>query len=261
MNQRLNLKMTQPPKNTAKNLHCFCLNPWLSMMTGFFFSLFFNVTSHGAATSTSTEQPSTLSYISDSLPIKLYSHPLLSPNENASILGEMVQGDAVTFMETNENQTWVKIKTASGLEGWLKKEWIQTHQSARAQASELQTQLNHIQNALLEKNQRIHTLQQEIMRLKNEAVGDAPPNITTTHGLHPLQPQPTSSIPTSDSEIHKQLETSRILNEELKLENHVLRENQYTQGLIHGTISLLLGVLLAIVLPKIKPKKRHENWG
>jgi len=253
--------MTQRPKSIRRKHATLRINLSLSVLMGCLCC----ITSYGQTTSEKIKTEHNLtappSYISDSLPIKLYNRPLLSPNENTSILGEVTQGDAVTLMETNENQLWAKIKTASGLEGWLKKEWIQTHRSHRAQVGELQSQLTQTQNALLEKNQRIHTLQQEIMQLKNEAVGDAVPNMIAAHTLHPLFPNQTAPALTSESEIHKQLETNRILNEELKLENHVLRENQYTKGLIHGTISLLLGVLLTITLPKIKPKKRHESWG
>ena len=49
-------------------------------------------------------------------------------------------------------------------------------------------------------------------------------------------------------------------NDVLKSENESLRRSENTTFFIYGAFAVLLGVILATLLPKLKPSKRNTGW-
>ena len=205
-------------------------------------------------------------FINDTLPIPIYKTP---NNKQSAVIDSIPSGEEIILIEEPEHSAWTKVKTPTGKEGWIKKEYLTTSKSNQQKLKESEQKITAIQSELLEKTHRIHSLQQEIVQMKEKILEredikknpSLPSN--SQEALHPLADNPYIKNRLNHGETeatYKQLEINKINNEDLKIENTVLRENQYTQGMIHGTIAVLFGALLSMILPRLKPKKRNEHW-
>jgi len=74
-------------------------------------------------------------------------------------------------------------------------------------------------------------------------------------------------ISSSAVESHQRLQTlaqkMQLLqteNDVLKSENESLRRSESTTFFFYGAFAVLLGVILAVLLPKLKPSKRNSGW-
>ncbi|MDZ7868763.1 MAG: TIGR04211 family SH3 domain-containing protein [Rheinheimera sp.] len=167
-------------------------------------------------------------FVIDSLSTPLRSGP---GNEYRTI-STVRAGENVTFIGDNPANGFVKIRDASGAEGWLSGEYISYNASPKANLEALKQQLGQQEMIAAQFEQERQTLQSEVSKAqaeRDEAVKAA--------------------------ELAKQ--TAAQLTTRLAEENPELLQNKMVIG---GGI-LFGGILFGLILPLITPKRRrNDRW-
>lgn len=229
----------------------------LVLLSGFLISVFISVNSIAANV-----------YISDELYVPIRNG---QGNKFAILHKGLPSGTKLTLIERDKE--WTKIKTASGITGWIRNQFIDNKPPAKLQLkvanNKVQSLSTQLQSLKEEKKTLIENYEQEKASLLNEYEQTQRALNDTQSKAKKLDDEFTSlkAISSSAVESHQRLQTvaqkMQLLqteNDVLKSENESLRRSESTTFFVYGAFAVLLGVLLAIILPKLKPNKRNTGW-
>lgn len=207
-------------------------------------------------------------YISDELYVPIRNG---QGNKFAILHKGIPSGTKLTLVERDKE--WTKVTTSSGITGWVRNQFIDNNPPAKLQLSSANKKVNSLTKKLeavqKEKDSLISQYQQEKNSLMNEYQQTQNLLKETQSKTKELNEEYTSlkAVSSSAVESHQRLQTiaqkMQLLqteNDVLKSENESLRRSESTTFFIYGAFAVLLGVLLAIMLPKLKPNKRNTGW-
>lgn len=198
-------------------------------------------------------------YISDELRVPLRT----TPNNRGKIIHYgLLAGTKLTILEENEDG-WSHVTTGNDLEGWLPSQYLVDQQVARIrigsiekEVSDLKSQAAGLKTALTEKEAEVIQLQQQLDDLTEE-------NGTVRQELTEIK-----QISSDAVNIHEQntelAKENKLLQGEvnrLTAANDQLKSDEKFTWFMYGSLAVLLGVLLAIVVPRLRPKRRYTEWG
>jgi SH3 domain protein len=172
-------------------------------------------------------------------------------------------GTSLTILQTDDKAGFTQVRTQSGIEGWIQKQFISNTPIARTllkqaqqQRSELQSQLSSISAT----NESVSTAHDEAQkRLKSLSRQ----NQSLTGELASIQKVSSNAI-TLDITIRDLLQKSEMLKveiAELQAENARLSDKSNKDWFVRGALAVAIGALLAVILPRFKPKIRSSEWG
>lgn len=196
-------------------------------------------------------------YISD----KLYVPVRKGQGNQFSILHKgLPSGTRVTLVKREKD--WTQVTTAGGITGWVRNQFLDNKPPAKLQ--------------LTSANKKIATLTEQLNSLKEEKTALESNFANSQKELKQTEQEATKIneelsslkvISSSAVESHQRLQTlaqkMQLLqteNDVLKSENESLRRSENTTFFFYGAFAVLLGVILAILLPKLKPTKRNSGW-
>ncbi|MFT6390138.1 MAG: SH3 domain protein [Cellvibrionaceae bacterium] len=196
-------------------------------------------------------------YISDTLYV-----PVRKGQGNQfSILHKgLPSGTKVTLVERETE--WTKVTTAGGVTGWVRNQFLDRNPPAKLQLSSANIKIASLSDQLVALREEKNTLETNYRTTQEELKETESVAQKTTAELGSLK-----AISSSAVESHQRLQTlaqkMQLLqteNDVLKSENESLRRSESTTFFIYGVFAVLLGVILASVLPKLKPSKRNTGW-
>ena len=171
-------------------------------------------------------------------------------------------GTALEIIERNTESGYSFVRTASGIEGYLPTRYLSAEpiarvklakaekdiQALRSENEELTNQLNTLQGnfASLEANhnsasQNLSSSQQELERIK--AISADAINLDKRN----------RELRKSNEELRNELEL-------LEVENVRLKDKSESNMMMMGGGLVLLGVILALIIPLLKPTKKNDSW-
>lgn len=185
-------------------------------------------------------------YIRDLLTVKLRAE---ASDESAVVHGGIASGTPVTVLERSGDK--VKIRTDRGVEGWLPNIYLLNEPIARDQLKEAKLEITRLRS-LLDSNEATRV----IKGLESE-------NASLKGNLEQL------------TNISDQAQQLRAENTELGQTNGALkddvdrlqREVKALQGesrqqyFREGAFAVVIGVLIALIVPWLKPRKKRSEWG
>ncbi|MFA5938469.1 MAG: TIGR04211 family SH3 domain-containing protein [Sinimarinibacterium sp.] len=188
-------------------------------------------------------------YINDQITVSLRD----GPRNDATFLGLLKSGDAVTVLENLGEQSFAKVRTADGREGWVTARFLSDTPAAASLLDDVRRDLAAAQS-------RIGSLEQALEDARAE------PTRTTaqTQTLQPPQPPP-QPPPQSDAELTRQNGLLRAQIAELKSRIQSAQpqsgEQEIWRGMmLTGGALLAAGVVLGLLLQWIVGagrKRRH----
>lgn len=196
-------------------------------------------------------------YISD----KLYVPIRKGQGNQFSILHKgLPSGTKVTLVKRDTD--WTQVTTEAGITGWIRNQFLDKQPPAAIKLNYANKKIERLTKELsdlktakkaLETNyQQAQTSLQDSKRLIN----------TTQDELRDLK-----SISASAVESHQRLQTlaekmqlMQTENDVLKSENENLRRSERTTFFMYGAFAVLLGVIAAIIAPKLKTQRRNDGW-
>lgn len=199
-----------------------------------------------------------IQYISDSTYIPLRT----GQGTQYRIRMNLKTGDKLNVIETIEDAQWSRVMTEGGTEGWVQSQYLSKEAPAKLQ-------LEYATQKLARVEQQLQELKQQNRELTSSN-GELTRNVSTESQTRNDMATELERIKTLSADAialdqrYRELEQKNGLltkqSEKLTAENTRLKDDQRVDFMLVGVGILLCGVLLAIVLPALKPKKRQSEW-
>jgi SH3 domain protein len=196
-------------------------------------------------------------YVTDQFEITLRTGPSTA-NQIVRMLGSGTQLEA---LEQDADSGYTRVRTLGGTEGWVLSRYLMAEPAARDQLADMRQRLENIRNqsgdlgaqlddltrAKQEAEGRIRTLEAENRQLEAEL---SEIRRTAANVL---------AIDAENNALREQLSTAEVQIAALQQENGELASRRNRDWFIAGAAVLLAGVLVGIIVPRIRWRKR-SRW-
>lgn len=198
-------------------------------------------------------------YISDVFYVPLHSG---NSTKHRIIHRGLKTGTRLTLLETDNEAGFSRVTTSKGTEGWIQNQFLSATPIARIRLAEAQNKLQQLNTKFtgLEKNNS-ETQQSNSERQKQVALLSRQ-NQQLNKELASIKKISANAInlDTNNRELLKKNEMLKIEIAELQANNSRLSDKSDQEWFFRGALAVLIGVFLAILLPKLKPKTRSKEW-
>ena len=199
-------------------------------------------------------------YISDTLLVAVRAE---ARNDAAIVHRGLPSGTAVLSYTSGESGDWIEIETRNGIRGWLRSQYLQSEPPAslligdlrielektRAERDRLVNQLNETSSDANMADGAIDDLTAQLESARNEVV-----EIKRVSSA-------AMELDLMNQQLVAELESERSGADLLRLENVRLRERIANNQILDGALAVLLGVILAVITPRLWPsKKQSDGW-
>lgn len=170
-------------------------------------------------------------------------------------------GDKVELLETDSESGYSKVRTSSGDEGWVLNRYLVDVPSARDRLDDTKKRLVNLEIKTNRLEEEADKLAKEKRALEKERQQLVDENRRLNQQLKTIQ-QKAADVLTIDNE-NKALK-GKVVDLERKVqslqqENDVLKDRRDRDWFIAGALVLGGGILLGLVLPKVRVK-RKSRW-
>jgi SH3 domain protein len=101
-------------------------------------------------------------YISDVITLTLRD----GPRNDATYLGTVKSGDRVTLLESLGPESFARVRTADGREGWVTARYLTNEPAARTALDDLRRELNEARSRIRELENQLGTAQSELEKAR-----------------------------------------------------------------------------------------------
>lgn len=172
-------------------------------------------------------------------------------------------GTALLMFGESEDGKWAEIETRAGTRGWMPSQFLQTEPPASLLMNELKLEVEQLRSerdrVVSQLNQRSSAADEAddmISKLKSELEA-------TTNELTEVKRVSAAALDLDalNQQLVAEVESERSDADLLRLENVRLRERIANNQILDGALAVLLGVILAVVTPRLwRSKKRQDGW-
>ncbi|HEY7772281.1 MAG TPA: TIGR04211 family SH3 domain-containing protein [Marinagarivorans sp.] len=196
-------------------------------------------------------------YITDSLMVPMRSGP---GNEYRIINSRVRSGTRLQILDEPPGD-WAQIKLASGAEGWIRKQYLQASPIAEAQLEAARAKQAQAEATLAAKTQELAALQkahEELQKISSH-VQNEHSSLSTEYQNLKILSEDAVNLSTRYRDLLAEHEVLMTQHDALKAENDNLRSDQTISHGLYAIALLLAGMLLAIILPMFRPRKRYSD--
>ncbi len=208
--------------------------------------------------STSVIAAEVIKYVNDHLLITLRS----GPGSQFKIEKNLGSGTRVTILDESEDGHFSRVRTDKGLEGWVLNQYLVNKPVARQLLGQVQREL-----ATLKKEHQ--TLQQRYSEISKEGENVTKERAELSRQVEALNIELVSLKKVAARPLQLESENSRLTDEMIELKNRLrtteekneaLEDSESRQWFAIGAVVLFFGIILGLILPKLKPR-RSDSWG
>ena len=198
-------------------------------------------------------------YVKDELFVPLRSGP--SPQHRILHKG-LKTSTVLTVLSRNEDKSWIQVQTPSGLEGWVPKQYVLSRPTASLQLAETSKKLDRLSKQHKEVLERLSETKKKLDKTDNNLRLATESQQNSTIELRRIKSISSGAIELDQKyqtllEEHELLQT---INDALHAENESLKSDQRFSFMFYGAILVILGALLAVIVPRARINKRHSEW-
>lgn len=171
-------------------------------------------------------------------------------------------GTKLNIIEENDDKTWVKVTTENGIEGWLPSQFISTSKTANLLVESYKSEAEKARKELNELKTNYENTGAQLKKESLTAEEYFHENTKLTLELQKIKSISSNAI-AMDKNYQNLLEQHELLKtkyDTLFAENENLKADQRLSFLLYGAGLIILGMLLMIILPMLKPKQRFSEW-
>lgn len=197
-------------------------------------------------------------YISDVVLVPVRSG---AGNEYRIIHSGIRSGTKMTVLENPEGD-WAKIRTEGGMEGWVPKQYLSASPTAQLQLNAATSQLKAAMEKAQTLEEQLRTLQGEHKELAAQAKQQAQERDAYAEDLRELRALSADAVNLNQryQELLARHELIQTEFDAIKAENDRLKSDQTINQWLFGAGLMILGMILMLILPSLRPKKRHSEW-
>ena len=196
-------------------------------------------------------------YIRDELYVPLRSG---QGNQYRILNSSLSSGTALTVLEVDESSGWSRVRTRSGLEGWIESQYLTPQPIAADRLKRAQAEAEKLREANTDLRAQLEELRGEHTGTSAELDRLAEENRQVTAELEQLQEISANTVKI-DRDNKALLQTNEMLRNQLEVlqtDNQRLRDSNENEAFLNGAIAVVIGVMIALIVPRLWPKRRSE---
>ena len=172
-------------------------------------------------------------------------------------------GTPFTVLETDSEAGFTKIRTTGGTEGWIQNQYVSNRPIARILLKDERKQRIALQEKFSELRSKNSSVNQSYDDVKQQLQSLSRNNQTLTSELASIKKISSNAInlDINNRELLQKNEILKVEIAELQAENARLSDKSNKDWFIRGALAVAIGALLAVILPKFKPKPKSSEWG
>lgn len=170
-------------------------------------------------------------------------------------------GTPVELLEQAESG-YSRVRTPDGIEGWIVSRYLSEQPIARDRLSAAQQQLERTRNELASVKETLQQTQAERDELATAENRLEDRSETLAEELREIKAISANAITLKERNQELQEVNQRLRNdvEVLTAEKERLEAKKESDFMLLGAGLVLLGVILALVVPLLKPTRKHDTW-
>ena len=198
-------------------------------------------------------------YISDDVFIVLHA----GPGSNYRWLGRLIPGTELVEQRRSTDGNWAQVRTRRGTLGWVQAEYLASEPPAQARLPAVVRQLEDAQRDGAELRRNLAAAQTERDALRAQLDESSAALQRVSEELAQLRQVSGSAVETAEDNRRLVEETTglRMNLNTLRADNQRLQDRVRSSAFIDGALAVLLGVIIAVVVPRLWPKRRaSSSW-
>lgn len=198
-------------------------------------------------------------YISDDVFIVLHA----GPGSNYRWLGRLIPGTELVEQRRSTDGNWAEVRTRRGTLGWVQAEYLASEPPAQARLPAVVRQLEDAQRDGADLRRNLATAQAERDALRAQLDESSATLQRVSEELAQLRQVSGSAVETAEDNRRLVEETTalRMNLNTLRADNQRLQDRVRSSAFIDGALAVLLGVIIAVVVPRLWPKRRaSSSW-
>ncbi len=204
----------------------------------------------GAAANAQTE------YVSDELEVTLRT----GPSTQNAIVRILKSGTPLTILERDSDSGYARVTTNAGTEGWVLMRFLSSEPVARDRIVVVERRLGEARAAGDKARQELSELKDQLATTQ-QRLGDAESaNADLVRELNDIRSASANAVSLRDQNktLRQRVVDFERQTDELEMENRELRSRDTREGMVIGAAVFLLGMLVSVILPRLKPKRRSD---
>jgi SH3 domain protein len=196
-------------------------------------------------------------YVSDKIYIVLHS----GPGTNYKWLAKLTPGRQLTTHGQSQDGKWTEVATERGTRGWVQSEHISPQPPAQVQLPEAQRRAAQLTASNTEFKSELELIKAEKVELLNQITATESKLRTVTEDFTQLKQVSGKAVQldSDNSRLVAESEDLRASMEMLEAENQRLTEKLKSEDFFNGALAVLLGVIIALVVPLLRRPKRNKS--
>ena len=214
----------------------------------------------GVATYTAPAASQETQYVSDRLLVPVRSG---AGGEYRILHRGLPSGTALTVFSASEDGVWSEVETRGGTRGWVRNQYLQSDPPAALRIADMETQLQELRAERDQLRGKLSASVSEASEAGGEIEELATELETTKAELAEIKAVSGAALEldTRNRKLTTALEEERAQRELLYLENVRLQERIDNSQLLDGALAVLLGVIIAVLAPRLWPsRRRNDGW-
>ena len=198
-------------------------------------------------------------YVSDDVFIVLHA----GPGSNYRWLGRLIPGTELVEQRRSTDGNWAEVRTRRGTLGWVQAEYLASEPPAQARLPAVVRQLEDAQRDSADLRRNLAAAQTERDALRAQLDESSAALQRVSEELAQLRQVSGSAVETAEDNRRLVEETTalRMNLNTLRADNQRLQDRVRSSAFIDGALAVLLGVIIAVVVPRLWPKRRaSSSW-
>lgn len=170
-------------------------------------------------------------------------------------------GTRLTVARTSQDKVWAEITTDRGTTGWIRSQYLMQNVPAQTKVDAAIARAEKATQKSAALASELETLQAERVELVNQLSSNDSELGTVSEQLTQLK-QISGNAVQLDVDNRRLVENTENLRSEvemLKAENLRLQDKLESEDFLNGALAVLLGVIIALVAPRLVPKRRKSS--
>jgi len=196
-------------------------------------------------------------YISDDIFVGLHA----GPGNDYRWRLKLTPGSKLTVLNRSSNGKWTQVRTTGGTEGWVNSTHLSAEIPSQVRLPQAQKRAEQLAKDNAELKRQFNELQSEKSALQAQEAQVQSELAAVTSELKELK-QISGRAVQLDTDNRKLVEDSENLRSEVEMleaENQRLQDKLRSEDFFNGTLAVLLGVVITLVVPRLWPRRRKSS--
>lgn len=157
---------------------------------------------------------------------------------------------------------WGHVVTAKGIEGWMEAQYLIDKPIARIKLKQQQKELVALKKRNSELDRDFQELRAETKALRDQLDSSLGDNETVARELAEIRAISADAI-TLNQQNEQLVKNNHMLqreNDALKANVDDLQKDKRNESFLYGGLTVFLGAILVILIPKLRGRKRFSEW-